>query len=90
MAFGGKIYNGVKTFAREKAANKIAVGNVAAHKCKIRITERPSKRGEVTRICEFIETYYAAIGVIFEHVMNKIAADKPRAARHQNFHAVPP
>ena len=87
MAFGCKVYDNVEFFVLEKSVNKRAVGNISPDKLEMTVFHRPVKSFEIAGISQKVEADYIIIGMLAEHMIDKVAADKAGASRNENLHA---
>ena len=70
----------------EEFVDRLAIADVRLHEAEVGVIHHAPERGQIARIGELIQTHDAIIGILFEDMENKIAADKPRPAGDEDGH----
>ena len=86
VALRRKVDDDIGVFLLKELVHALPVADVQFDKAEIGIVHHIFERGQIARIGEFIQTDDAVVGILFEHMEDEIAADKPGAARNDDGH----
>ena len=86
MALGGKVDHHVGMLLLEELVHRLPIANVRPDKTEIGLVHHVLERREIARVRELIEAHDAVIGILPEHVKDKVTADKPGPAGHDDRH----
>ena len=85
MALGGEVDHGVELFRLKQIENELAVGDAALHELKTRIPKSRGERFQIARVGQRVQTDERNVGIVPQHIMDKVAADEAGAAGDKQF-----
>ena len=88
MGFCGKIYDIVRFFRFKQVIYQLSVCNIPLDKLEFRVVHDRLQRFKVARIGQRIQTDDLIVGMVLALIKHEIAADKPGAAGHDQFHSL--
>jgi len=81
-----KVHHNVRLFAFKERIDCRTIRNVTAYKRELRILACCIERRQIPCIGQRIIAHNRILRVLAQFVVNKICADEPRAACHNNLH----
>ena len=90
MAFRGKVHNDIRRLFAEKLIDGCGVCDIGLHEAEVRMLHRLVQCCHIACIGQRIKTDNPVLLVVFQLIIDKVAADKAGAARNNNRHAFSP
>ena len=84
----GEIHHNVRMLLLKQLIHCLPVADVCLHKAEVRLVHHRLQRGKVSRICQLVQAHDPVIRMSLHHMENKVGADKPGAAGHDNRHII--
>ena len=88
VAFRGKIHHHVGLSLLEKVINRFSVADIDLVERELRVLERGRKRRHIARVSQTINADYLVLGVLFQHMVHEVRADKACSAGNYYFHLI--
>ena len=86
VAFGREVDHDIGLFLLKEPVHGFGVGDVGAHEAKARVLHDGSQRLHVAGVGQLVQADDAVLGMMAQQIIDKIGADKARAAGDDDVH----
>ncbi|MNC23714.1 hypothetical protein D3C75_717480 [compost metagenome] len=85
MTFRSEMHHIIEFLLFKKSKDCLPVRNICLHETIVPLIPDLSMLGQITGVSQQIQVNYIVIGIVINHVMDKIPADKTGTAGNQQF-----
>ena len=88
MAFRREVDHDVGLFLLKQLINSLSVANVGFDKAEIGVVHHALERRQIARIGQLVKADDAVVGILPQHMKNKVASNKSGTAGYDDRHSI--